>query len=1110
MDRFVMIQSLSSQTPEELFARVDRLLERFGLTGPQKEAARERLRDVAVTAGAGSGKTRTLVARYLPLLAECGSPRRVVAITFTDKAAREMRSRIRTEVRRLVVEAGEDGERRFWGEIESRLDAARISTIHSLCQEILRSHPVEAGLDPDFSVAEEGQAAVWQAQAVRDVLTGAVEDDSFQPLFALWKVATLELVLGELLGRRLDLEEKLDSRTAIRQAGEALVRWLYHTDAAAAVKDLRAWKADGTLYTAAQAGDKAADLVFGLVDDLDRVESCLIRGDVIGAAQALLAARAQHMAGNVGKKGQIKETLKELREAFDERLGCLGDNKNPLPTTEQEAQCETANQLLLELFQRCRDRYLGSLRQQNTLDFDDLEGMAAALLCRPEIAARWQAEIASLLVDEFQDTNARQRTIVRALCGSQPGKLFVVGDARQSIYRFRGADVTVFRGLQEEVRREDGLSIDLDRTFRAHTGLLEAMGGLLAPVMGEAADTARPYHVPYAALTSDHADPRTACQAPHVEFVLAGGEDADDGRPRAALALAQRLLELKASGQIAAWDRVTLLFRASTGFPAYEDAFEACGIPYMTTAGRGFYDRPEVRDVLNILRALADPWDDLALTGLLKSPVFGLSDVGLAQLRWRGDERVPLYQALSGELSPLSEADRETVERAKRFLGELSPLVDRIPVAELLSRVTGWTDYRAVLAGGSSRLWRNLDKLRTDAQASRTVQVAAFLEYLKTLKDAGAREGEAPVEAEGAVRLMSVHKSKGLEFDIVVLADAARTPPRQGGSFTLLPETGLALKPDRLETAPLAYRYARWLDGDQAEAADRRLLYVALTRAKEKVLISGHVSLGRNPVQGWLKALLEAAGVDPLEAVGKAGEYQTITLNTGQSVGVWAAPPDLEPLESIPDGTGEEPPAQPEAGLPLFAPLPFVIAPPDEDEEIDEPIWQATGPDEQRFGISVGKMVHKAIQRWAFLGDARLPALLDTAAMENGLVEARQREKSVAEAETLLGRFCAHPLWETLDRAECRLHEVPYTLSRRDGQVEVGYLDVLYRVEGGWWILDFKTDTIAAHVDLNRLVEKYGRQLRRYSRAVRELLGPVQGSGLCFLDDRGRVTVVEV
>ena len=228
-------------------------------------------------------------------------------------------------------------------------------------------------------------------------------------------------------------------------------------------------------------------------------------------------------------------------------------------------------------------------------------------------------------------------------------KLFVVGDARQSIYRFRGADVTVFRDLQAEIQEEGGLLIDLDRTFRTHEGLLSALGDLLEPIMNAADLVERPYHVPYAALTAHRSEPPKNVAAPHIEYLLAPGRDSTQGRKAAARILAQRLLMLRSSGQIQAWSEVTLLFRASTSFQFYEDAFEAYGIPYVTVAGRGFYDRPEIRDVLNLLRALADPWDDLALAGLLCSPAFGLRQVGLAQLRWQGDQKASLYQALQGD-----------------------------------------------------------------------------------------------------------------------------------------------------------------------------------------------------------------------------------------------------------------------------------------------------------------------------------------------------------------------------------------------------------------------------------------------------------------------------
>lgn len=1123
-----MTANISDLTvPNTVNRTTEQLLSRFGLTEIQRTAARERARDVAVTAGAGSGKTRTLVARYLPLLAECGSPRRIVAITFTEKAAREMRNRIRGEVRKLITDAGDDLTRQNWIELESRLDSARISTIHSLCQEILRTHPVEAGLDPQFEVADENQAALLRTEAVRSVLTGAVEDMAFQPLFRLWKAGTLENVMNQLVNQRLDVDGLLQEDSNPNQAvRHALVHWMQSHLFENALSELRQSKADGSLGLAANVGDKLSAMALDLLASLEQAQAQLVAGDIYEVALALFTARRQQMKGNIGKAGPLKALIKELRESYDTELAWLGgsSSSDPAPAPDFERKVGHANILLMTLYARARNAYLAALRRGNAVDFNDLEGKTHELLKRPSIAARWQAEIDWVLVDEFQDTNARQREIVRALCGgtassgavnSRAGnKLFVVGDARQSIYRFRGADVTVFRSLQAEIQEAGGLLIDLDRTFRTHHGLLSALDNLLEPIMNAADLIQRPFHIPYDALTAHRASPPPHVSSPHVEIILAAGRDSTQGRKAAARALAQRLLALRSSGQLKAWSEVTLLFRASTSFQVYEDAFEAFGIPYVTVAGQGFYDRPEIRDVLNFLRVLADPWDDLALAGLLCSPVFGMRQVGLAQLRWQGDQKASLYQALQGDLSSVDAVDRAVAERAKAFLVELLPWVDRIPVAELLQRVVAWTNYRAILASGSHRLWRNLDKLMADAQASGVVQVQAFLEYLSTLKGVGAREGEAAAEAEGAVRLMTIHKSKGLEFEFVVLADAARGTPNQASSFFLLPGIGLAYKPDRTDNEPLSYRYAKALDKSQTESEDCRLLYVALTRAKDKVLISGHYTAkeSKATVTGWLKDLLNSAGFDQ-ETLGSSDEpYHEVPLPCGQPVAIWTNISENQ-ISALVDQPVQPTRAEAAGRRPLYRPIIESADVLVEDEELDNPIWRATGQDNQLLGQTIGKMVHKAIQRWRFPGDPRLAHLLDVTACESGIVDQSQRRYALQEAERLLSRFCSHPLWQAIQQTSVRLNEVPYTLLRADGSTEVGYIDLLFREQAsstGWTIIDFKTDTIQSDGELALLVERYTRQARRYTRAVRALLGPVDAVKLCFLDACGKVAVIEV
>ncbi len=303
-----------------------------------------------------------------------------------------------------------------------------------------------------------------------------------------------------------------------------------------------------------------------------------------------------------------------------------------------------------------------------------------------------------------------------------------------------------------------------------------------------------PYAVPFSPLASYRAKPQAGISEPYIEFLYGLGDSADVAHESAAQLLAQRLLTLREEEKIS-WDQVALLFRASTGFPDYERALESAGIPFVTVAGKGFYDRPEIRDLLNILRALENPWDDLAMAGLLRSPAFGVSDAGLYQLRWSKPWRDPVsYRtAIAGDLSFLSEVDRDHAIRAKGIIEHLAGMVDRVAVAELLKQVSGrdalFCDSLGGRDGGSPA--RNVDKLLSDAQSSGIVRVGEFLEYIESLREAGAREGEAPSEAGGAVRLMTVHKAKGLEFPVVVIADASRGRPSTQGSRSYIRRDGL-------------------------------------------------------------------------------------------------------------------------------------------------------------------------------------------------------------------------------------------------------------------------------------------------------------------------------
>ena len=1090
----------------------EQVLQSFKLTSQQNEAAITRGRDIAVTAGAGSGKTSTLVARYVTLLADGLPTRSIFAITFTYKAALEMRARVRETLTQIRNQSTSDDQRQLWNDRIAEMDSARIGTIHSLCSEILRAHPAQAKIDPKFKVMDENNAAALRAQIVEDTKSRMAGMAEFAPLFRVMDLKDISELLTILLNYRLDAQEAFEQRFDVAQViRQALESNLQKPAIADCISYLRGI---GAMELRRDAGDKLAEQVEALLPLWDKAEKALLDGDDITCCQHLFQARRKYLGLQSGKKNSVvKETIKDLREDYKSCLDpiCGGeDNKDAPPSAEAEENFIIALDLIQHAFTMMVASYCEALRQQAALDFDDLENGAAQLLARSEIQEHWQSQVAAVLVDEFQDTNQRQRQIVEALAGS-PGKLFVVGDAKQSIYRFRRADVTVFRSVQQNIKAKGGVGINLDETFRSHKPMLDAMEDLLSEVMKSEEDPPPPYHAAYQPLIAHRQEPREGIVSPHIEFVIGAGDNTEVGRPAAAQALAARLLELKQEGQIRSWDDVALLFRAANAFPYYEKAFEEAGIPFVTVAGRGFYDRPEIRDVINILRALADPTDDLAMEGMLRWPAFGFTDSALYQLRWQNSDPMPFWPALQGDLSTIAPEDQPRAERALSILHELIPLVDRIPVAELLKKLVDITDYRAILAitdqsGTGGRLWRNLDKLIADAQSSGKINVRDFLDHLTIINDAGAREGEAPADAQGSLRLMTIHKSKGLQFPIVVLADASRENKLNSEPAYLLPNMGIAVK---LDPPPILYKIAKSLDKKQTEAEVQRLLYVALTRAQEKLIICGHAAPNKSgewKTTAWLQDLSAAAQIDVDSLLQNAGSAVIGHTKTGQPMRAWAMNPNAGltsnektaqlPIETEPDM------------VPIYAPLTEPIQPDVREDELPEVLpYRTTGPADSIPPAVIGKMVHKAIELWLFPEDFRLRPVLRATALTAGLAQPSRLEAAIRHAEVLLNRFHDHPLRIEVEATTERYHELPYTRNVK-GVAETGYIDLLYRTNEGWQIIDFKTDAIWNDEKKSELTEKYSSQMNRYAQVINALLGEPAKATLCFLDDHGKIELV--
>ena len=1124
-------------------------------TPEQLDAIQIRDRNLIVVAGAGSGKTRVLVERYLQLLED--NPdwplNALVAITFSREAAYEMRQRLRQE----LEERARQSRGAQWARHLARMDSARIDTIHGLCADILRANAAQAGLDPKFEVLDETEAAIMLSETVDDVLA-AIEAPHDQ-LFAHYDTARIRATLN-----RMDLVA--GGHPPLPDDPDALFQiWLQQWSRAV-------FAARGRLLASSPAqaltamdhlpvGDKLSDLIAQYQAYLRQIELAEDARDIC------LNLESCRRDGAVGSRGSAKNwggresknavagMLRELRASIADTLKDLGDMPGAIDRL-------TAQMLPLwrQLLCRVSATYRARKDADARLDFDDLERLAAEALEAPAVRARYRnLEFKHLLVDEFQDTNRSQWSIIKALADlNRGGSLFVVGDPKQSIYQFRGADVRAFgRASQEIAARADGCALNLSTSFRSHPRLVELFNNmfrrLLAPDENSPAPEYEiPFGVPMRAFRPE------SPQAPPLELLLLDKDccdgNASDMRRWEANEILNRVTAWIEQGR-PIYDKedqqwrglkygdIAILFQSMSNVGLYEDVLKSQSIPFLTVAGRGYFDRQEVWDMLALLQFLHNPADDLSLATVLRSPLFAFSDDMLFALRLIVDEDgkapIPLLDALSLAMSQhaprITERDRPLLQRALDILTDLRRLAGRLTISELLRQALAQTNYLAILTGlpDGDRRRGNIEKLLDLAEESGKVTLQKFSVYLQELTAREVREGEAHVEAGDALRLMTVHASKGLEFPLVILADASWTR-RGGGAATLLadPDQGLSCQvydPDTNEYAN-GYVHSRNLKLQaHREAAERkRLLYVAATRAQDYLLVSGQVKRDKADqwtADGWLGQLIAALDLANLPTETQQIVGETISVRAPH----WMPGPDRRiaaaqaggDLRDLENAVGEPPAAPP----PLLQPLPHF--PSDASSHITATQIAQLGEylhgsgetqrhaaarrfrDRYRLGLGepasdpfthnrdpaprlIGAIVHAVLQYENFVPVASSgDDMIKSFAWDHGLTNPAALRSVVNEVRALLEQYkrsAAHQ-WIADARADGRpiYTELPFVY-RRNKLVIHGVMDVLLTgPDGKWRIIDYKASAVSSE-DCVDHAKRFRLQLGVYVAAAMESL----------------------
>ena len=857
------------------------------LTADQHTAIYEHERNLIVVAGAGSGKTFVLVERYLTLLDKNPdwSLNAVVAITFTKKAAQEMRDRVRKALEQRLSAAATSEIQAVWAARMGAMESARIDTIHGLCASILRANAAEVGIDPGFEVLDEVDSRILLDDSIDDVLQAvAHEGGTTVRLFTEYDTQVIGQTLVRLVAEDLpNLPENI------------VEHWqgIWETNAATLITELRThppylaatqWQPEMGWPTYA---DKIMDVwtachpLIATLGESEDTHICLEALARLERAINLQGGKAESWGGK-DTLDSSKAVLKALREIIRQSLAAIGE-----PLGELDHKAAELLPLWVTLIQQTQQAYRSRKQEDGLVDFNDLERLTRDLLVNnPTVRERYQGtEFKHLLVDEFQDTNAVQWEIVRGLADiEQGGSLFVVGDPKQSIYQFRGADVSVFEQVKGQITQTGGGDIPLAHSFRTHQSLVAGFNHVFGQILvRDAGSPARDYEVELGKLMEakrlDAPSDAAPIEVLYLSKPLEEKMDSEAMRRWEAYELAARLKNIVEDEKRLIYDKeqrvtrpidygdIAILYQSTSNILLYEDVFKSAQVPFVTIAGRGYYSRQEVWDLLNLLTALHNPGDNLALASALRSPLFGLSDDALLALRLQRDpqeqhKRLPLYEALQYPTG-LAADEQERVNFSQQCLSKLRAMAGRVSIADLLQAALDETGYLATLTGlpDGARRRGNVEKLIDKAQASRQVTLGAFSQYLKDLTTREVREGEALVDAEKSVTLMTVHASKGLEYPLVVLVDIGWSKGNFGDAVMLDPIYGLVCKVyDAVEDKMIggyAHKQAERLQNLRETAERKRLLYVAATRAQDYLLLSGARQNKKDTWMNWLDTALE-------------------------------------------------------------------------------------------------------------------------------------------------------------------------------------------------------------------------------------------------------------
>ncbi len=1036
-----------------------------------------------VEAGAGTGKTSLLVSRILTILisGRAGLDQ-IVAITFTEKAAGELKIRLREEIERRRADCDRPREERDRLQLALEdLERAHVSTIHAFCAGLLREYPLAAGVDPAFTVLEELGATLLRHRVWEDWLAAEMDTNA--------ETVSAALASGVNLAQ-------------LRQAG---FQWLEHRDLVELVPAPRAadvarfldeldQRVDRLLAERVRCRDER-DAAWLAVGELERHRERLRRLPAAEATTYLL--RDLRVRAKVGNRQRwdppaaletVRSILREVEVDHRALRAAIGHN----------GACAIAAWLRGFL-----DRYAAIKRAAGTLDFTDLLVITRDVLRRDrELRRQVQRRYRYLLVDEFQDTDPLQAEIVFLLAEASPrtddwsavalapGKLFLVGDPKQSIYRFRRADLAVYEAAKAAVARQGEVAL-LQTNFRSSAPLVGWINQRFQPLLEQPDEGLR-----YVEL---FAGPESASPAEHAVVWLplassppaASAEDLRRIEARTVAAFLRQLVGSDAwrcrgsagAGRRLQFGDVAILFRRHDSMRAYQDELRELDVPHRVVGGRRLFRRQEMLELHALLAAVANPNDEVAVVATLRSLFCGVSDEDLLLFRRSGgqfDYTVPI---------PPQAPAADHFRSAFTWMAGLRQRSREIGCAELLAELFASTHYLPLLylKPQGEQLVANLLKLvdlARDLEAEGVTTLTAFVRVLSTLQSLEIETEESPVNEPGddVVRLLTIHKAKGLEFPVVILADGgldvdAMVSPlvvdRVGGEVAF-----------RLGGAALGLETGNWAavrmrEERRIRAEEMRLLYVAATRAEDYLIVPRHPAEKRGTFLGAL-----AAADD--------GVFDTTSLDIAQRP-LRPFRVDLRRLESGPHAQDAPRVWEEIVAARRRASRPPVFSVSTIQRMGAECPSPAFG-NGVAGGAALGTVVHQALRRADFSQADEAARIADSVARAAALAE-EQRVLAVRLVESAM----ALPSVRRAAAASASYREMPFAVKWEETIVE-GAVDLAFVEDDALVIVDFKSDAVEAGAPLAAKLAAYRPQAVLYAFGLQRTTGiPVKEVWLSFL-----------